>query len=70
MINQDTTERIAGDLKSLRIQSGDVILVHSSLKSLQLSYDSFIRCGNVLKAQTFVIESQGLKMARKPLLLC
>ena len=34
MINQDTTERIASDLKALGIQSGDVILVHSSLKSL------------------------------------
>jgi aminoglycoside 3-N-acetyltransferase len=34
MINQDTTERIASVLKSLGIQSGDVILVHSSLKSL------------------------------------
>jgi len=34
MINQDTTERIADDLKALGIQSGDVILVHSSLKSL------------------------------------
>lgn len=29
----------------------------------QLSSDPFIRCGNVLKAQTFVIETQGLKTA-------
>jgi len=34
MISQDTTERIASDLKALGIQRGDVILVHSSLKSL------------------------------------
>ena len=34
MINQDTTDRIANDLKALGIQSGDIILVHSSLKSL------------------------------------
>jgi len=34
MINQDAIERIASDLKALGIQPGDIILVHSSLKSL------------------------------------
>lgn len=40
MINQDTTERIASDLKSLGIKSGDIILVHSSFKSL-----GYVECG-------------------------
>ena len=34
MIDQNTIERIASDLEALGIQSGDIVLVHSSLKSL------------------------------------
>ncbi|MFC1719232.1 AAC(3) family N-acetyltransferase [Candidatus Poribacteria bacterium] len=34
MIDQNTIERIASDLGALGIQSGDMVLVHSSLKSL------------------------------------
>ncbi len=34
MVNQDMAKRIASDLKALGIQRGDLILVHSSLKSL------------------------------------
>lgn len=34
MINRDTVGKIAYDLRELGIQNGDIILVHSSLKSL------------------------------------